>query len=100
VPVISNAVEVRDSQANLGDGKKELKKRVKAYVANTDYKDGRFHHKEEYDLESGPQQQAENAQWGHLTSTDTPFFHIDIPDLSNLPFDDKLNSDEYTSSSS
>lgn len=98
VPVISNAVEVKDSQASLGDGKKELKQRFKAYATNKDFKDGRFHHKEEYDLEAGDERTG--SDWGHLTASDTPFFHIDIPDLSNLPLDDKLHGDAYSSSSS
>lgn len=67
----------------------DLKHRVKNYITNTDYKDKRFQTQDEYDLNLAERGSDDQDHWGALISNDTPFFHLDIPDLSLLPPDDK-----------
>lgn len=67
----------------------DLKHRVKNYITNTDYKDKRFQTQDEYDLNLAERGNDDQDHWGALISNDTPFFHLDIPDLSLLPPDDK-----------
>lgn len=74
---------------NSSTEKNDLKHRVKSYITNTDYKDKRFRTQDEYDLDLAEKGDDGQDQWGALISNDTPFFHLDIPDLSLLPPDDK-----------
>lgn len=77
-------------------------KRVKQYLTDTSFRDGRFRLKDDYDLEDDGVPE-KNEHWGVLMPQETPFFHIDIPDLS-LPeygqprpydetYDEKLKAD-------
>lgn len=65
----------------------DIKHRVKNYLTNTDFKDGRFKTQDEYDLNQAEKGGKDQDSWGAVVSNDTPFFHLDIPDLSLLPPD-------------
>lgn len=90
------------SQRHRGGAAKEEGKlsnwqRFKGYVLSKDYKDHRFRGKEEYadmEVSNGAADGREKEHWGPILSQDTPFFHIDIPDLETLAFDDKVHMDE------
>ncbi|KAA8894621.1 sulfate permease [Sphaerosporella brunnea] len=75
-------------------GKGKVWRRFKSYLASTAYKDRRFAGSGSYpDIEvaAGEEQPRRGGRvqhWGPILSQDTPFFHIDIPDLSGLVFDD------------
>ncbi|KAH8153462.1 uncharacterized protein LAJ45_02275 [Morchella importuna] len=72
-----------------GPDSNDLKYRLKNYVTNTDFKDKRFRTKDGYDInveEKGVGEE-EQTRWAALISNDTPFFHLEIPDLSVLPPD-------------
>ena len=78
-----------------------LVQRVKDYFLNTDYTDQRFAGKEEYALDEEEGHGEKEAEgWAPVLSSDTPFFHIDVPDLSDLPFDDKAHGTGEGSSAS
>lgn len=67
-----------------------LSQRFKSYLTSKDYKDKRFNGREQY-----PDQDRSSEKGGELApaiSTDTPFFHIDVPDFSDLPPDEKLEA--------
>lgn len=76
--------------------------RFKSYLLNTDFRDGRFQGNQEYpDVEGETTTTRAGAgvgdgkeHWGPILSQDTPFFHIDIPDLSVLALDNKVHADE------
>jgi len=70
--------------------------RFKSYVMSKDYRDGRFQGKEQYsDVEvAGRQDEAEH--WGPVLSQDTPFFHIDIPDLEGLAYNKTGSSSDLS----
>jgi sodium-independent sulfate anion transporter 11 len=72
--------------------------RFKSYVSSTDHKDRRFQGKEQYaDVEVAEEHQRQDEEhWGPILSQDTPFFHIDIPDLSGL-VDGQAHGDEINS---
>lgn len=96
---IAPVVEGNSSYSGSSSGAEatDMKHRVKNYLMNTDFKDGRFKPQDEYDLnqaERGSNDQ-ENS-WGAVISNDTPFFHLDIPDLSLLPPDSlkKIHADD------
>ncbi|RPA73444.1 sulfate permease [Ascobolus immersus RN42] len=96
-------LHITDSRADI-DAEPSTLARVRKYVGNTDYKDKRFQHSEHYDLspyeERGEMKEKEKSissgssvgeeNWGAIVATDTPFFHIDIPDLSRMGVDAKL----------
>lgn len=87
---IAPVVEGNSSYSGSSSGAEatDIKHRVKNYLTNTDFKDGRFKPQDEYDLnqaEKGGNDQG--SSWGAVISNDTPFFHLDIPDLSLLPPD-------------
>lgn len=77
-------------RSGKSEEKRERLDRLKGYLFSTEYKDGRFAGREEYkDLEvDGQVDGREKEQWGPALSQDTPFFHIDIPDLSHLGDDE------------
>lgn len=74
--------------------------RFKSYLLSTDYHDRRFQSSEQYAnaeeaTTTGADADDGKEHWGPILSQDTPFFHIDIPDLSALAFDNKVHVDEY-----
>ncbi|KAF8473541.1 putative sulfate permease [Kalaharituber pfeilii] len=82
-------------QELLSDSHEENKiERMKKYLTDTSFKDGRFNLPEEYDLE-GAHDNSSDDHWGLLTAQDTPFFHIDIPDLSLPEYDQSSASESY-----
>lgn len=91
VPVVaSNSSYTGSSSQQNGTEPNDLKHRVKSYITNTDFKDKRFRTQDEYDIslaERGGDD--DQGHWGAVISNDTPFFHLDIPDLSLLPPDNK-----------
>lgn len=74
----------------------DIKHRVKNYITNTDYRDKRFKTQDEYDLNQAEKGGDGQDQWSAVVSNDTPFFHLDIPDLSLLPPDSlkKIHADD------
>lgn len=85
--------------AATGSGEKfSFIDRFKSYLFSTDYKDQRFKGKEQYGAhhEDGDIEVAEKqgGQWGPILSQNTPFFHIDIPNLEGLKYDDRVHADE------
>lgn len=99
---ISDALAITDSVAHIEE-EPSVVRRIKKYVTNTDYKDRRFQGLEEYDLENGLPKEKDSVQedpWGYVTANDTPFFHVEIPDFSDLPYDEKLNEFKQASNNS
>lgn len=95
------SLHITDSRADI-DAEVSTIRRLQKYVTNSDYKDKRFQASESYEpLQSRTQEKEKEKSissgsdnddvWGPIVATDTPFFHIDIPDLTRLPRDVKLD---------
>ncbi|KAI5788944.1 sulfate transporter family-domain-containing protein [Peziza echinospora] len=74
VPNSSATIHINSSDEELGPVQ-----RFKNHVFSSNFRDKRFEHREEYDLE---EVDSKDELWGPLLPSETPFFHIDIPDLS------------------
>ena len=92
----NRAVTSQRARARAVPGTEGLAARVARYVLATDYRDGRFQGAEQYghgaDVEG--RAKAAPAVLGPILGQNTPFFHVDIPDLSGLRFDERVHVDE------